>query len=402
MAVNTPPATGNDDASPKDSDANYTTQADDQLTGAAKRMAGAYRKKAQSDANETVPAAQKDAQGNLISPVGPKVAKPLFACPLALGQGPGPNGPAGERCITSDFGESRNQTNEVGKRVGGRLHQGIDLRCPNGEIVYAMADGIVDFVGYSRKKGTSSSPARVGHPQVDWATGNIIDVDTGQVVARVGPPNELAYAGIYVSITHDGDFKGYRTSYMHLSDVLVRWKDAAGKQVRVKKGDKIGITGQTGGDNGRTGGPHLHLKVELNGIAINPAECFPNYKPNKRLVRVNGQIEGSSAAGALAQQNAKNPQPAGAAVVNNNLANQLQCQQREIECANMSSADMQEKQSDHANVIASNIDVHTMAVYKAVAEFQAKLPQIENPVYFDFDTGLWSDQTSPPASGTGL
>ena len=70
------------------------------------------------------------------------------------------------------------------------------------------------------------------------------------------------YKGNVIYINHGG---GLVSSYSHLSQIKIKNGD------KVKKGDLIGLIGQTG----RVTGPHLHWEVYLMGVAINP-EIFLN------------------------------------------------------------------------------------------------------------------------------
>lgn len=97
-----------------------------------------------------------------------------------------------------------------------RMHSGIDILANTGTTVYAPGGGKVDFVGY-----------RGGY-------GLVIEIDHGY---------------------------GYRTLYAHLKKALVK------KGVKVKRGDEIALTGQSGK---LATGPHLHYEVKHNGIALNP------------------------------------------------------------------------------------------------------------------------------------
>ncbi|MBK9151648.1 MAG: M23 family metallopeptidase [Saprospiraceae bacterium] len=55
---------------------------------------------------------------------------------------------------------------------------------------------------------------------------------------------------------------GYKTLYAHMHTISVK------EGQTVKKGQKIGIVGNTGTSTA----PHLHYEVWLNGVAINPID----------------------------------------------------------------------------------------------------------------------------------
>ena len=94
-------------------------------------------------------------------------------------------------------------------------HNGVDLGTPSGTPVLATGDGIVTRVA--------------NHP----------------------------YAGRYLVIDNDGP---YSTRFLHLSKILVR------KGQRVKRGQKIALSGNTG----RTTGAHLHYELHINNRPVNP------------------------------------------------------------------------------------------------------------------------------------
>lgn len=101
-----------------------------------------------------------------------------------------------------------------------RLHAGLDFRAPIGTKVYATADGTIEFSGV-KKNGY----------------------------------------GIHIDISHGF---GFHTKYAHLSEVKVR------EGQKVKRGDLIGLTGNTG----LSKGPHLHYEIVKNGKKINPIDYF--------------------------------------------------------------------------------------------------------------------------------
>lgn len=98
----------------------------------------------------------------------------------------------------------------------GAMHEGIDFAAEVGTPVIAAAGGVIAVSEF--------------HPQY----GNLIEID------------------------HGNDFS---TRYAHLSKMSV--KDG---QV-VRRGQKIGLSGNTG----RSTGPHLHFEVRYKGVAQNPS-----------------------------------------------------------------------------------------------------------------------------------
>lgn len=101
---------------------------------------------------------------------------------------------------------------------------------------------------------TNHSPT----PSVDFNRANDIG-DTvvaaaGGTVTRVGNTGNTSY-GRWIEIAHAN---GYRTRYAHLQTQTVK----VGQNV--KRGQKIGTVGNTGGSTG----PHLHYELRRNGTAI--------------------------------------------------------------------------------------------------------------------------------------
>ena len=106
--------------------------------------------------------------------------------------------------LTSDFGTR-----------WGRLHGGIDMAAPTGTPIYAPADGVVTFAG--------------------WSSGY----------------------GRLVKIQHEF---GIETRYAHQNVIRVE----VGQ--RVSRGDRIGDIGSSG----RSTGPHLHYEIRVGGEPENP------------------------------------------------------------------------------------------------------------------------------------
>ena len=119
--------------------------------------------------------------------------------------------PVHEGYVSSGFGR---RSDPITGRIS--MHTGLDFAAPRGTPIYAVGAGVVTF------------SARNG------AYGNMIE------------------------ITH-GD--GYKTRYAHAHSLLVNKGDL------VSKGQQIATVGSTG----RSTGPHLHLEIYRNGMAVNPA-----------------------------------------------------------------------------------------------------------------------------------
>lgn len=117
--------------------------------------------------------------------------------------------PASSR-ITSTFG-----SREAPVAGASTSHKGIDIGVGTGNKVVAAADGEVVIATYS------------------------------------------ASAGNYVMISHGGDVA---TVYMHMSEI----KTSVGAEV--KKGDVIGLSGNTGYSTG----PHLHFGLRIDGSYVDP------------------------------------------------------------------------------------------------------------------------------------
>ncbi|NNF02461.1 MAG: M23 family metallopeptidase [Bacteroidia bacterium] len=102
-----------------------------------------------------------------------------------------------------------------------KMHWGMDFTAPTGTDIYATGDGIVKSA--DRKRGY----------------GNCVVIDHGY---------------------------GYETIYGHMSRIIAR------KGQKVKRGDVIGLVGNTG----MSTAPHLHYEVVKFGKKVNPIHFFYN------------------------------------------------------------------------------------------------------------------------------
>ncbi len=102
-----------------------------------------------------------------------------------------------------------------------RFHQGQDITVKTGTPIYAPADGVVKRAYY------------------------------------------VGGFGNHIKLNHE---HGYTTVFAHLSKIMVKHGQ------KVKRGDVIGLTGNTG----RSTAPHLHYEIHYYGTAQNPLDYFFN------------------------------------------------------------------------------------------------------------------------------
>ena len=115
-----------------------------------------------------------------------------------------------QSAITSAYGNARTFNDSLKS-----YHSGTDFRAPIGAPVYAANDGVI-------------------------------------VLAK-----NRYYAGGSIIIDHG---EGIYSVYYHLSDILLP------VGVKIKKGDKIALSG----NSGRVTGPHLHFGIMLQGTPVDP------------------------------------------------------------------------------------------------------------------------------------
>ncbi|MCQ2540508.1 MAG: M23 family metallopeptidase [Acetatifactor sp.] len=98
--------------------------------------------------------------------------------------------------------------------------------------------------------------ASTNHKGIDWAvpTGTAVYASCGGTVAKAGWGSGYGYV---IYIDHED---GKQTRYGHLSKCLVSVGD------KVKQGDKIALSGNTGVSTG----PHLHFEILVNGTKVDP------------------------------------------------------------------------------------------------------------------------------------
>ena len=113
--------------------------------------------------------------------------------------------------------------------------------------------------------------------RIDPLTRKTGDFHNGvDIVASVGTPILSTFDGEVIKASNSdksGNFiiilhgKGYESRYAHCDKLLKKVGD------KVKKGEMIAKTGQTGA----TTGPHLHFGVRKDGKWLDPKILFPNY-----------------------------------------------------------------------------------------------------------------------------
>lgn len=110
-----------------------------------------------------------------------------------------------------------------------RMHEGLDFRAKVGTPIYATGDGTIK---YAKHKSTLGKLAVINH-------------------------------GF-----------GYTSKYAHLS----KFADGVAPGVKVKRGDLIGYSGNTG----LTEGPHLHYEIYRNGKSVDPIHyLFADISPKE-------------------------------------------------------------------------------------------------------------------------
>ncbi len=169
--------------------------------------------------------------------------------------------------------EKLNGKNENSQLLGVRMQSGgkdyYAIRSTDGKFYNKDGAGLAKgFLRYPTTKqykiSSQFNPRRLHpitgrvapHKGVDFAMpigSPVLAVGDGEVVVA----KFSGAAGNYVAIRHG---RQYSTRYMHLNKILVK------PGQKVKRGDRIGLSGNTG----RSTGPHLHYELWVNELAVNP------------------------------------------------------------------------------------------------------------------------------------
>ena len=135
--------------------------------------------------------------------------------------------------ITSYFGRRTSPT-----KFASSFHQGIDIAAPTGTNLVAISDAVITYIGFNGAAGYSihlkskNFQFYYHHVSPNYIVSVNDIVKAGQLIGKVGPKN------VY----------GIKNN---------PYKDYNGEPT-----------------NGATTGPHLHLSIKKDGIAVNPLNYF--------------------------------------------------------------------------------------------------------------------------------
>jgi len=363
--MSTNPVQTSSDSLPGAAAANPVTE----VSSAATRLWSYYNNKALADVNAADPAAI-NSDGTRSNPVAPTPLKRQMGAPLKK-SGPYTDG-RGNRLVTSLPGEARSVG--YGNNVdSNRRHMGLDFKADVGEDVFATADGIVTFIGCQRR---NKSRISMEAPEAD-SGGNVKDAH-GSIVNLA----ELGHGGLYVQLTHNGDFFGYKSEFMHLSKVPASLKIGS----RVNEGDLIGYVGRTGGNSGITSGAHLHFQVRAGGQIVLPQQFVAFYVPGRQ--NPSATVDPVSS---LLSTSIGTKVPAGVALAAGQGISYLQGFSRAHGVENLQPSDIKQLWGSHSQTQASAAAVKAASLMRVVAAFQQAPAAISSPMTFDFTTGLWND-----------
>lgn len=109
--------------------------------------------------------------------------------------------------------------------------------------------------GFGKRKAPTKG-ASTYHKGIDWATptGTAVYASCGGKVSKAG------WGSGYGNVIYIDHEDGRQTRYGHLSKILVSVGD------KVKQGDKIALSGNTGVSTG----PHIHFEILIDGTQVNP------------------------------------------------------------------------------------------------------------------------------------
>jgi murein DD-endopeptidase MepM/ murein hydrolase activator NlpD len=173
-----------------------------------------------------------------------------------------------------------------------------ELRKENHEVLYRLKEKTSPerlWEGTWLRQKNAANMARFADHRIYYYKGNKVDekshlgVDLASLAnspveasnhGRVIYADRLGIYGFTVVLDHG---QGLASVYGHLSKIEV----TLGQEV--KKGDTVGLTGQTG----LAGGDHLHFAIMVNGVYVNPIEWWDDHwiedNVSRKLALVEGQ-----------------------------------------------------------------------------------------------------------------
>ncbi|XBC39023.1 MAG: peptidoglycan DD-metalloendopeptidase family protein [Buchnera aphidicola (Nurudea shiraii)] len=146
---------------------------------------------------------------------------------------------------------------------------------------YSLTETFLKFPSFKRYRISSSFNLHRLNPitkKISQHQGIDIAMPVGTPILSIGNGEitkikSSTVEGKYVTIKHNFH---YVTKYMHLKTILVKVGD------KVKKGEKIGLSGNTGYSTG----PHLHYEIWLNNRVINPEKLVIFEKLSRNDLKV--------------------------------------------------------------------------------------------------------------------
>lgn len=338
------------------------------------RAGAGQRARVGSDLNQAQVVPEYDAATkSYLYETAPTALKQLFGSPLAQ-KGSFARGRDGERLVTSGWGDP--PPPGAGSTS---YNQAIEFAAALGETVFAAADGIVQFVGVQASAGGVPVPGVHADESAQTILGS------SNVVVASSAQGNVGFGGIYVAVQHDGDFQGYQTEYHRLSTVSV----ASGQAVTM--GQAIGTVGGAGGASGwarQNFVLRFQIALASGGIRalVNPTALVPNVWPGHA-----DSTNTSEASSVLVPIIG----PVGSQMAIARAANLVIALNRNTALENKGVAETKADMSAHAAKTAQNIAVESCAAQAAFNGFQDPGSVVQNPMAFNFTTGLWTPDGRP-------
>lgn len=322
------------------------------------------------------PGTKTKVSGKYVYLTSPRILTRLFGAPL-----PAPNGDPFKLRVTSGWGSPRT-TAGTGES---RIHHGLDFSAAVGTEVYASYSGVVEFTGATLKNPTGRQEIILGYvDNIDGTdpkrtivkgAGSIYfhDEKSGQEKIAVDI-SRLSNSGLFVKVRHGGEFDGYTTDYMHLSKVVVK------KGQVVNEGQLLGYTGRTGGTHGIVP-PHLHWQARYNNTPVKPEGLVPSTKFKENQTGYKAEIISFY----------RDTTSIGLAAIADNNINALTTADRSVSAANQSRASLKKKEASYLQRLEDGFRALATNTSQAITALTVSTNNINNPMVFDFTTGLWSD-----------